>query len=100
MAVRDFNPNSSNWFCQDKTSFEGDEIENLTSQFRLHQVIEEPTHILDTFSACIDLNFTSQPNLIIESRVRSSLHSNYHHQVIFAKFNSEVVYPPPYVREV
>ena len=40
----------------------------------------------------------SQTNLIIQSGVHSSLHSNCHHQTIFAKFNLEVVYPPPYVR--
>ena len=81
-----------NWFCQDKTSFEGDATEYLTSQFELHQVIKEPTHILDT-SSCIDLIFTSQPNLIIEYGVHSSLHLNCHHQIIFAKFNLEVIYP-------
>ena len=31
---------------KDKTSFEGDAIENLTSQVELHQVIKEPTNIL------------------------------------------------------
>ena len=76
VAIGDFNPKSSNLFRQDKASFEGDTIENLTSQFGLHQVIKEPAHILDTFSSCIDLIFTSQPNLIIESGVHSSLHSN------------------------
>ena len=93
---------SGNGFCQhqDKTSFEGDAIENLTSQFGLHQMIKEPTHILDTFSSCIDLIFMSQPNLIIESGVHLSLLSNCNHQTIFGKFNLEVVYPPPYVREV
>ena len=69
---------SSYWFCQNKTSFEGDVIENLTSQFGLHQVIKEPTHILDTSSSRIDLIFTSQPNLIIESGVHLYLHSNCH----------------------
>ena len=100
VAIRDFNAKSSNYFCQDKSNFEGDAIENLTSLFGLHQVIKEPTHILDTSSSCIDLIFTSQPNLIIESRVQSSLLSNCHHQIIFAKFDLEVVYPPPYAREV
>ena len=100
VAIGDFNPKSSNLFRQDKASFEGDTIENLTSQFGLHQVIKEPAHILDTFSSCIDLIFTSHPNLIIESGVHSSLHSNCHHQMIFAKFNLEVVYLPPYVQEV
>ena len=35
----------SNWFCQDKTSFGGDAIKNLTTQFGLHQVIKELTHL-------------------------------------------------------
>ena len=98
--IRDFNAKSWNWFCQDKTNFEGDAIENLTTQFGYHQVIKEPTHILDTPSLCIDLIFTSQPSLIIESRVHSSLHSNCHHQIVFATFNFEVVYPPSYMWEI
>ena len=53
VAIRDFNTTSSNWFCQDRTNFEGDEIEILTSQFGLPQVIKEPTHILDTSSWCM-----------------------------------------------
>ena len=57
VAIGDFNAKSSNWFCYDKTNFEGDA--NLTSQFGLHQVIKEPSHILDTSSSCIDLIFTS-----------------------------------------
>ena len=100
VAILDFNAKSSNWFCQDKTCFEGDAIENLTPQFGLHKVIKEPTHILDTSSLCIDLIFMSQPNLMIESRFHSSRHWNCHHQTTFAKFNLELVYPPLYVREV
>ena len=50
VAIGDFNVKSSNCFFQDKTNFEGDAIENLASQFGLHQVIKEPTHILDTSS--------------------------------------------------
>ena len=82
-----------------KTSFEEDAVENLASQFWLHQVIKEPTHITDTSSSCIDLTFASQPNFIIESSVQSSLKSNCHHQLIFAKFNLEVIFSPPYVQE-
>ena len=100
VAVRDFNAKSSNWFCNGKTNFEGDAIESLTCQCGLHQVIKEPTRILDTSCSCIDLIFTSDPNLIIESGVHSSLHSNCHRQITFAKFNLEIVYPPPYVQEV
>ena len=49
---------------------------------------------------CIDLIFTSQPNLSVESGIQLSLHPNCHHQVIYTKFNHEVLYPPPYTREV
>ena len=35
--------------------------------FGLHQLIFEPTHMLDRTSFCIDLIFTSQPNLVMES---------------------------------
>ena len=49
---------------------------------------------------CIDLNFTSQPNLVIESVVHSSLKSSCHRQIVFAKFNLKVYYPPSYSREV
>ena len=100
VEIGDFNAKSSNWFCHDKTNFEADAIENLTSQFGLHLGMKELTPILDTYSSCIDLIFTSQPNLIFESEVDSSLHSNCHHQTVFAKFNLEIVFPSPYVREV
>ena len=82
------------------TSCEGDANENLTFQFGMQHVIKEPTHILDTSSSFIDLILTSEPNLITDSGVHSPLYSNCHHQVIFAKFDLEVVYPPLYAREV
>ena len=40
--------------------------------------------------------FTSQPNLLVESGVHPSLHLNCHHQIVFAKFNLMISYPPPY----
>ena len=54
----------------------------------------------NTSSTCINLIFTSQPNLITESGVHSSLHSNCHHQIVLAKFNLHIVYPQPYLREI
>ena len=88
------------WYSHDKTSHEGIEIENVIAQFGLQQIIKEPTHISNTSSSCIDLIFTSQPNLITDSGVHSSLHSNCHHQIVFAKFNLHVVYPSPYLRDI
>ena len=54
----------------------------------------------DEGASCIDLIFTSLSNLIIDSGVHSFLHPNYHHQIVYAKFNLEITYPPPYLREV
>ena len=51
-------------------------------------------------SSCIGLVFTSQPNRMMESGVHFSLHENCHHQLVYAKFNLKVWYPPPYEREV
>ena len=96
----DFNAKSSNWCKNDTTTTEGKAIENITLQFGLHQMTDEPTHILESSSSCIDLIFTSQPHLITESGVHPSLHPNSHHQIMFAKFNLKIHYPPPYFREV
>ena len=95
----DFNAKSKHWCSQDSTNFEGIAIENVTSQFGLSQIITEATHILESSSSCIDLIFTMQPNLVVESSVYPSLHPNCHHQVVFAKFNLQIYYPPPYPRE-
>ena len=63
-------------------------------------MINEPTHLLQNSPSCIDLIFTSQPNIVVESGVHSSLNPKCHHQIIFAKFNLKIYYPPPYLREV
>ena len=54
---------SSNWYNKDITSNEGRKIEAVTSQNVLHQEINEPTHISNNLSSCIDLNITFQLNL-------------------------------------
>ena len=59
-----------------------------------------PTHLVADFSSCIDLIFTSQPNLVTESGVHLSLHPNCHHQVTYAKFSLKTHYPLPYEREI
>ena len=96
VVIGDFNARSSKWWTDDKTTQEGLKIENLLSQFSLSQVINEPTHISQNFNSCIDLLFTNQQNLITDSGIHPSLHSNCHHQIIYGKFNLKIFYPPPY----
>ena len=97
-VIGDFNAKFCNWYSHDKTSFDGSTTESITSQFGLHQLINEPTHLLQNSSSCIDLIFTSQPNIVVKSGVHPSLHPNC--QIIFAEFNLKIYYPPPYLREV
>ena len=99
-TIGDVNAKSKNWYSQDKTSFEGKTTESITSHFGLYQLINETTHLLENSSLCIDLTFTSLPNLVVESGIHPSLHANCHHQIVFAKFNLMISYPPPYSREV
>ena len=100
VMIGDFNAKSSNWYLNYITSFEGSQIEFLASQFAMSQAIKEPTHILDYSKSYTNLIFTSQPNMMMDSGVHPLLHSNCHHQIIYAKFDLKVFYPPPYERTV
>ena len=100
IVLGDFNAKSNNWCKSDITSFEDSKIDTIVNSYGLNQLIQEPTHILNSSSSCIDLIFTSQPNLVMESGIHSSLHSNCHHQIVFAKLNLSIFYPPPYERTV
>ena len=96
IILGDFNARSSVWWTKDKTTTEGTQIESLTSVHGFHKLISQPTHLLPQSSSCIDLIFTDQPNLIVDSGVHPSLHSNCHHQITHCKLNLNIEYPPPY----
>ena len=78
-TIGDFNAKFKNWYSQDKSSFEGRTIESIISQFGLYQLISETTRLLGNSSSGIDLIFTSQLNLVVESSIHPSLHPNSHH---------------------
>ena len=99
VILGDFNDKSSNWYKHDKTTYEGSKIDPITSQFGLQQLTQE-NHTLSNSSSCTDLIFMSQPNLVMESRVHSSLHGHCYHQLAYVKFNLKMWYPPPYKGEV
>ena len=50
--------------------------------------------------SCIDLIFTDQPSLVVDSGVHSTLHENCRHQITYCKLNLKIEYPPPYERLV
>ena len=62
------------------------------------QLIKEPKHMQTSVSSCIDLIFTDQPTLSLNSGVDASFHPNCHHQIVHSSFNLNIFYPPPYQR--
>ena len=81
-------------------SFDGAELCELVGLYILHSLGEKYGkhgigYYRDDELACF--GYTSGPQA---DRTQPSLHPNCHHQIIYAKFNFEVFYPPPYTREV
>ena len=100
MIIGDFNAKFNKWCSTDKTTPEGAKLNILISQDGLTQLLKEPTHISDNYRSCIDLIFTSQPNLVVDFAIHPSLHENCHYQIIYSKFDLKIFYPPPYERTV
>ena len=50
--------------------------------------------------SCIDLIFTDQPNLIIESGVHPSLHEQCYYQIVYGKLPVSNIALPPYTRKI
>ena len=96
VILGDFNARSKSWWSGDSITMEGTRLDSLVSTHGFHQLISEPTHILRNSLSCIDLIFTDQPSLVVDSGVHPTLHENCHHQITYCKLNLKIVYPPPY----
>ena len=75
IIIGDFNPKSNNWCSSEKKTYEGKKLESLTAQCGFKQAISDQINIIESSSSCIDLIFTLQPNLVMNTGVYSSLHS-------------------------
>ena len=91
----DFNGHSQLWWPLGDTTPEGNSIEVMSSLLGLSQLIKDPTNFEpNKNTSCIDLIFTDQPNLVLESGTRSSLDSFCHHQITYCRFNFQI---PPHL---
>ena len=81
-----FNGRSLSWWSRDINTSEGTKLYSLTSSNGFPQLINESAHIQTNSSSCIDLVFTDQPNLSVNSGVHASLHPYCHHQIVHTKF--------------
>ena len=100
IILGDFKARSKFWCLDDITTYEGPKTDSLTTTHGLHQLISQLTPLLSTSSTCIDLIFTDQPNLVVNSGVYPSLHKNCYHKITFCKLNLKIEYLPPYERLV
>ena len=82
VVLGNFNGKTANWYKNGTNSYEGLKTYIITSHFGLTQLINEPTYLTLNSSLCIDLIFTSHPNLVMESGVHSSLHPNCHRKIL------------------
>ena len=68
----------------------------MISIYDFDQLISGPTHILPASSSCIDLIFTDQHNLLVDSCVPPFFYANCHHQITYCNLILMIAYPPPY----
>ena len=80
----------------------GNKKNNNGRSFILAQVFSAyiKTHPLPHSKSCIDLDFTDQPNLVVNCGTRYVLNSICHHQITHCKLNLNIEYPPPQERFV
>ena len=96
----DYNARSVQWGENDLENDFGKVFEPFTSDLGLHQLISEPTHFMGESRSRIDLIFTEQPNLFIESGVHPSLDEQCHNQIIYGKVSIDNLAPPPFSRRI
>ena len=97
----DYNCHSQIWYNGQNTDAEGREFEELSSMLGLTQLINEPTNFEPNKKpTCIDLIFTDQPNLVIESGTRPSLDTFCHHQIIYCRINFLIPPAPSFDRKI
>ena len=96
----DFNARSTKWWKLDKENLEGREINIITRAAVYSQLINQSKHLTKYFLSCIDLIFTSNPNLINSSGVEMSLFEKCHHNIVYGKIDFKTPLPSSYMREV
>ena len=90
VIMHSFIARSSPWWPRGVNTTVGSKLFSLFSSNGFRQVINELTHIQTRSSSCIDLIFTDQPNLSVNSSVHASLHRNCHHQSVHSSFNLNI----------
>ena len=91
VVLGDFNARNKVWWHIDKTNDIGVKLDDLMKSYNFTQLINGPTNLEPNKTpSCIDLIFTDQSNLILESGTNASLFSTCHHQIIDLDVDQQV----------
>ena len=99
IVTGDFNARCSRWWKNDMTNLQGQELDSLTLSAGYNQIIDKPTHVINTSMSCIDLIFCTNQSVISNHGVDVSIFDKCHHNIIYGKINIRVPLPPAYVRK-
>ena len=96
----DFYRKCSKWYSFDTSDNVGKELDTITSTVGYSKIIDKPTLFPNNSSSCIDLTFTSNPSILVDSGIETSLSRSCHHDIKNGKINFRVHLPPPHFRTV
>ena len=82
------------------TNLQGQELDSFTLSAGYNQIIDTPTHVINTSMSYIDLIFCTNQSVISNHGVDVSIFDKCRHNIIYGKINIRVPLPPTYVREV
>ena len=87
IATRDFNCRSRLWWPDDVSNIKEELSEPLKSSLDLHKLVSEPAYFIGNSKLCINLIFTDQPNLFVETEVHPYIDPLSHHNITSGKIN-------------
>ena len=90
IILGDFNARWNNWWVDDTQTSEGSQVDSFKTSYGFRQLLPEPTRIFKNSSSFIDLIFTDQPSLTIDSGTHPSLHPNCHHQIVLCETDLKI----------
>ena len=100
IVTGDFNVKCSKWCSFDISDHIGKELATITLSAGYSQIIDKPTHFTNNLSSFVDLIFTSNPSIIVDSSIEKSLSSSCYLDILYANINFRFQLHPPDFRSI
>jgi hypothetical protein len=96
----DFNDSCTVWESDHPRSQLGLKLYDFINSHDLHQMIKEPTHIVNGTASILDLLITDSPGYIINQHQNTLPPIGSKHQIIYAEIRVQYRRDKPYLREI